>query len=1016
MPGLPPRPDTGSLAGWAATEGPVGERKFVTILRADIVQSTDLVSDLDPEEAVSRLEPALTAVRAAVRQFGGVISREMGDGLVAVFGAPVADDNHAPLACHAALELVRRVAALGDPDLEIRVGLHSGFALLYVLSSEWSKVYEIGGPASHLAARLESIAPPGEIYASEACQELSEGHIHFEDLGRKSLKGFADTVRVYRVVGASDLSRWRVRKMRSMSRFVGRWPEMALLRRAAQATPAGGRTVCLTGDAGIGKSRLVHEFVQELEAEGWKLIEAGCSPNLQGSPFAALKGLLRSALDTPTSDGRPAEVVDLRKDMRPLLRSAIDAVLDLPVTDNEWHRLEPQARGRAISDASCALIEHTAREQRTVLLVEDVHWVDRASAPIVAALASLQSPGLLVLVTRRPSGDPSWVDQGKAEALTLRPLEQSAGRSMLDDILGRSSTTHELKSRIIRHTANVPLFVEEVCRRLKETGVLLGQWGDLTLAYPVDDLGIPPSVQGVIAARLDRLTKPERTVIQAAAALGSQTRFVILHEVTGLPAVVLESATAALDRAELLMRVGGGAEDAFEFPHDMVRQVTYDSMIGPTREDVHARILAALEREGASSEGADTLCYHATRAKAWAKVLGYGRDVARKCVARSAFADAASYYEIAMDAVDKTPISRAREMDAIDLRIEARLAFMGFGRVADWLDLGKEAERRANAIDDLGRKVAAMTVRAAAQNFHDTPIEAIDTGEQVVELAEKWGDRRWLTLAEYGLGQAYFFAGRYLEADQLLGRAFAQLTGPHPVAPIGTTVDYLLLMCCMNSSLVNIHLGRGDTAERLQRRAREIADQSGRPFDHVAAAYGEASLILDRDDPATAGAILDDAFALAQRHGVRMFIPQINWQRGVAYLEQGRLGEARKILVEAREASKAIGYKLTELRASISLARLLGHIGDVGEALDLLTISSATAQQQGFSGLEAEARLLCATITPVTNDESRVAIVRQLQASIAISARNGATPLVHRAETFLNRNVARGQDIRAVRS
>src|SRR3954467_11886331 len=199
---------------------PDSERKFVTILRADLVHSTDLIAELEPEQAVSRLEPALTAMRAAVRQFGGIVSKELGDGLTAVFGAPMADDNHAPLACHAAIERVRRVTSLGDSELQVRVGLHSGFVVAYVVASEFSRVYEIGGAAQHLAARLESAAEPGKIYASEACQKLSEGPVQFEYLGRKPLRGFADPVPIYRVTGAGDLSSWTVRKTRSVSRFV----------------------------------------------------------------------------------------------------------------------------------------------------------------------------------------------------------------------------------------------------------------------------------------------------------------------------------------------------------------------------------------------------------------------------------------------------------------------------------------------------------------------------------------------------------------------------------------------------------------------------------------------------------------------------------------------------------------------------------------------------------------------------------------------------------------------------
>jgi class 3 adenylate cyclase/tetratricopeptide (TPR) repeat protein len=986
-----------------ANEDPVSERKFVTILRADIVRSTDLVAELDPEEAVSRLEPALTAMRAAVRQFGGVVSKEMGDGLAAVFGAPVADDNHAPLACYAALDIIRRMAALGDSDLQIRVGLHSGLAVMYVVSNEFSKVYEIGGPASHLAARLEAAAEPGEIYASEACQKLSEGHIRFESLGLRALKGFADPVSVYRVLGAGDPSRWRVRRTRSVSRFVGRSPDMGLLRHAAQSARSGGGAVCLTGDPGIGKSRLAHEFVQELKTEDWTLIEAGCSPNLQGAPFAALKGVLRSVLDLPAA---PEGAANSLEDMPSIWRAAIDAVLDLPVSDDDWSKLEPPARGQAINDASRSLIETVARGQRTVLLVEDVHWVDRASAPILTTLASLQSPNLLVLLTSRPVGLPAWVRQCNAEILALRALAESAGWAMLDDIVGLSSTTYELKRRIIAHTASVPLFIEEVCRQLKETGVLLGEWGDLTLAHPVDDLGIPASVQGVIAARLDRLTKQERVVVQAAAALGPRSKASTLREVTGLAEMMLDAPLSALDQAELLVKVETGMGEVLEFPHDMIRQVAYDSMIGAAREDVHGRILAALEGEEESGEETDKLCYHATRAKAWAKAVGYGREVARKCVARSAFADATTYYEIAIDAVDKAPVSRTREIDAIDLRTEARLAFMGFGRIAEWFDLGKEAERRANAIGDIGRKVAAMTMRAAAQNFYSTPVEAIDTSEQVVELAEQSGDRRWLSVAQYGLGQAYWYAGRYLEADQLYGRGRAELSRPGAIAPIGTTVENMLLMYCMMNGIVNINMGRLDTAERLQQQARELADRSDRPFDRVATAYGDGSLALAQGDAVTAAAVLDEASALAKRHGVRLFIPVVEWQRGVAYLEQQRLEEAREILIEALETSKTIGYKAMELRSSIALAHALSRKGEVREALEMLRHVTNTAQQQGFAGTEAEARLLQAMIMPITDDESRSAVVRHLRVCLATSSRNGAEPLVGKAQALLDRVLA----------
>ncbi|MET4601853.1 class 3 adenylate cyclase/tetratricopeptide (TPR) repeat protein [Bradyrhizobium sp. JR4.1] len=979
---------------------PDSERRFVTILRADVVDSTGLVAELDPEEAVSRLEPALAAMRGAVRQFGGIVSKELGDGLAAVFGAPIADDNHAPLACHAAIELVRRVASLGDPGLQVRVGLHSGHVVAYMVASEFSKVYEIGGAAQHLAARLEATAEANQICVSEACQKLADGHVRFESLGGKSLRGFSQPVPVYRIVGASDLSSWRVRRARSVSRFVDRTTERALLERSAGSAATSRQTVLLLGDAGIGKSRLAHEFAQQLKADGWRLIDAECSPNLQGAPFSTLKRILLSAMDAAARE--PDSPGDIRQGLPSIQQSALDAVLDLPISNSHWDELEPHARGRAISDASCAIAGSLANRGRTVLLLEDLHWIDRASDGVVAAIASLQAAGLLVLFTSRPNGMPVWIARCQAEIVAMRPLDDDSGLAMLADMLGSSETNADLKSRIISHTANVPLFIEEVCRGLKDSGTLRGQWGDLALVRPIDELGIPTSIQGVIAARLDRVSKQERSVLQIAASLGPRSSEVMLRKIAALPEDALQGCLVALDRAELLVRIDSELEDALEFRHEMVRQVTYDSMVERAREDIHARILSALEGGEVGADDPDKLCYHATRAKDWTKSFSYGRASGRKCLARSAFVDAADYFEIAMKSLDQTPISPSREANAVDVRIEARAAFIASGQIADWLNLGKEAERRADAINDIGRKVAAMTVMAAAQNFYGTPLEAVTIGEEVVRLAEGAGNPGWLNAAQYGLGQVYFLAARYREADRLFARACAQLAGPEPSAPFGTTPKPALLLCCMMNSVTHTVMGEFDTAEQLQQQAAAIAEETGRPYDRVAAAYSGGWLMLGRGEPAAAAAILEDGFVLAQKHGIRLFVPVLACHLGMAYLEQGLFDRARGMLTEAREEAKAVGYTSAVLRSSIYLALATHRLGDVQAAQNMLREARNTARQQGFSGLEAEALFGEAVVTPPSDAEAKAAILGALRAAIAIAAESGALPLRHKAEAMLN--------------
>ncbi|WP_179737962.1 MULTISPECIES: AAA family ATPase [unclassified Bradyrhizobium] len=988
---------------------PDSERRFVTILRADVVDSTGLVAELEPEAAVSRLEPALAAMRGAVRQFGGIVSKELGDGLAAVFGAPIADDNHAPLACHAAIELVRRVGSLGDPGLQVRVGLHSGHVVAYMVASEFSKVYEIGGAAQHLAARLEAAAEANQVYVSEACQKLADGHVRFEFLGRKTLRGFGEPMPVYRVMGASDLSSWRVRRARSVSRFVDRTTERALLWRAAERVSASRQTVLLMGDAGIGKSRLAHEFAQDLRASGWRLIDAECSPNLQGAPYSALKRLLLSIFDLAAREQVRAD--DPRGALPAVQQRAIDAVLDLPISDPQWDELEPHARGRAISDASCAIVESIARRQRTILLIEDLHWIDRASDTVMATLSALQCPDLLVLLTTRPNGMPVWIARCHAEIVAMRPLDDDSGLAMLAEMLGPATTNADLKNRIISHTANVPLFIEEVCRSLKDSGLLLGQWGDLSLARPVEELGIPTSIQGVIAARLDRVSRQERSLLQIAAAFGPRTNQALLRKIAALPEGVLQDCLTALDRAELLVRIDSELEDSLEFRHEMVRQVTYDSMVEKVRESIHASILAALEDDEASNDGPDALCYHATRAKDWQKAFHHGRSAARKCLVRSAYADAVDYFEIAMGSLDKTPLTQAREADAIDLRMEARLAFAGSGRVAEALDLGREAERRADAIDDIGRKIAAMTVRAGAQNFYGTPVEAVAIGEEVVRLAESSGNPGWRNLAQYGLGQAYFLCGRYHSAEKMLAAARAGLVGSASSAPIGTTPRSLLLLCCMMNGITHTVMGELDTAEQLQQQAAAIAEETGRPYDRVAAAYSGGCLMLGRGDPAAAAAILEDGFVLAQKHGIRLFVPVLACHLGMAYLEQGLFDRARGLLTEAREEAKAVGYTSAVLRSSIYLALATCRLGDVRASQNMLREARNTARQQGFSGLEAEALFGEAVVTPASSTESRAAILTALRAAIAIASESGAGPLQRKAEAMLTEVLAQGSEL-----
>ncbi len=328
-----PKPQVAGVRGRIA-----GERKYLTVLCADLQRSTDLISELDPEAAISRLEPALIAMRTAVRRSRGIVSKEGGDGLIALFGAPHADDNHAVMACHAAVELVRRIRLLDDPALQVRVGVHSGYVVAHVIEADFSSIYEAGGPAVHLVKRLESAAQGGQILVSESCQSLATGLVTFNTLPPKRLEGFSAPVPCYELAEISGLTRWRARSTKGLSSFVGRADEVSLLERAAQDIGSSGQIIALVGTAGIGKSRMAHEFVSGLRQKDWQVLEAECNPLEQAVPYALLKKLLQNALQAgniaPADQGElPEGAVPAHADLWP---AALCTVLDQPVNDARW--------------------------------------------------------------------------------------------------------------------------------------------------------------------------------------------------------------------------------------------------------------------------------------------------------------------------------------------------------------------------------------------------------------------------------------------------------------------------------------------------------------------------------------------------------------------------------------------------------------------------------------------------------------------------------------------------------
>ena len=514
-------------------------------------------------------------MRTAVNR--GIVSKEGGDGLIALFGAPHADYNHALMACHAAVELVRRIKLLNDPGLLVRVGLHSGYVVTHTIEADLSSIYEAGGPAVHLVKRFESAAQAGQILVSESCQSLSAGLVTFNSLPPRRMEGFPAPVPCYELVEISGLTRWRVRSTKGLSSFVGREEETSLLERAAQETGSSGQIVALVGTAGVGKSRMAHEFAESLRQNDWQVLEAECNPLEQTVPYSLLKKLLQVVLQAgELSPGDASALTEGAPANADLWPAALCAVLDQPVTDPRWDALEPLLRRRVIIDAARDVVGRVTSTRPTVLLLEDLHWIDSQSETAMETLMSLTAGRpLLMLLTWRAENSPGWLSKLEVRRIWLRSLDTDSANALLDSLLGKEEGLAALKGRILRHTGQIPLFIEEVARQLIDRGVTRSDAGRFAEKAQWDALEIPPTVQGVIASRIDRLPKEDKALLQLAAVVGPRVSPQLLATVTGMPPSQLQSRLWSLEILDFLNELRFLSQPDYVFAHDLVREVAY---------------------------------------------------------------------------------------------------------------------------------------------------------------------------------------------------------------------------------------------------------------------------------------------------------------------------------------------------------------------------------------------------------------------------------------------------------
>ena len=742
----------------------------------------ELLADRDPEEARQLLDPVLEHMMAAVHRYEGTVNQVMGDGIMALFGAPLAHEDHAMRACYAALRMQETIRRYGEEvrrthgvTVQVRVGLHSGEVVVRAIVNDLHMDYSAIGQTTHLAARMEQLATPGSTLLTAETLRLAEEFIQVNPLGPVPVKGLADPVEVCELVGATSVRRrLQVTAARGLTRFVGRRMELDGLRQALERAQAGhGQVVAVLGEPGVGKSRLMYEFVQSHHTRDWRVLESASVSYGKAAPYFPVIELLKRYVHVADADDPRAIRAKVTEQLLTLDETLQDtipallALLDVLPDDHPFLTLDPQRRRQQTLDALKRVLLHESQVQPLLLVFEDLHWIDSETQALLDSLVeSLPAARLLLLVNYRPEYQHSWGRKTYYIQVRLDPLPSASADALLHALLGDKSPLESLKRLLIERTAGNPFFLEESVWTLVETGVLAGEPGAYRLAQPVDRLQVPATVHAVLAARIDRLPVEEKHLLQTAAVIGTEVPSPLLQAIAEVPEAAAHRGLAHLQAAEFLYETRLFPEYAYTFKHALTHEVAYGSLLQERRRVLHVRIVEALEHLAPDrlAEQVERLAHHALRGEVWDKALAYSRQAGEKAMARSAHREAVGYFEQALSALPHLPEQRETIEQAIDLRLVLRYALLMLGDLGRVLQCLRDAESLAETLGDhrrLGRISAYLTYHFWNTGELDC---ALKSGHRALAIATDLGDMALQVRANLALGHAYHALGEFRRA------------------------------------------------------------------------------------------------------------------------------------------------------------------------------------------------------------------------------------------------------------
>ncbi|MDP9149288.1 MAG: AAA family ATPase [Myxococcota bacterium] len=941
---------------------PTAERRPMHVVFCDVVGSTTLSEQLDPEDFRSLLQHFQSVCATVVSRFEGYLAQFLGDGVLVYFGYPRAHEDDACRAVRAGLEIVRTVSRteVGGRKLQVRVGIHSGVVVVGKVGVSGRRAELAVGETPNVAARVQSQAEPDTVAISQATERLVRGFFSLEDLGPRSLRGLKNAVRVYSVIAESGArTRLEAAQAGGLTRFVARTEEMGVLLRNWDETTRGqGRVLSIRGEAGVGKSRLVEAFKAKLPADGVEVVHCACSEYLRNSAFHPLAATLqneskpdvdwlarcarRFGLSPAQADGVLADVLSDQSD-----RAA--APSDLPPSRRRQLTMEALSNWLLSMDGGACKLA----------ILEDVHWADASTLELIEATARrLTLSRVLLLLTFRPDFRARWTLGEGMPVLHLRPLLRSDASLMASFVAGRKALPTALADRLNDWTNGVPLYIEEFTKGLLESGALIEREDRFELSGPLPRNLIPETLAGPMAARIDRMGSA-KPVVQLSAVMGMEIRRDMLAAVADLEERTLSEALERLLSAELLVDSTTDPGRVFHFRHALIRDAAYNSLLLTDRRDIHGRIFETIQRDfpELAENRPEIVAYHASEAALPEVAATHWQRASERALARAANWEALAHIDEGQRQLQRladAPARYERQLVFELARGPALMAVKGFA-APEVVETYRRANDLCKKLGDPSRLGSVMWGNWANKFVAGQLVAARDLGEQLLRLAESTQERALLVPASHALGYTLCYCGEFERAVELALPALSTLDLESERTNT-RLFQFSSAVALRHTASVSLWmLGFPDQALVHAREAIRLAEALAHPpsmaYAHSALTWGAPFLL---GDFVALDAAAQEAIVLSREEAYSLWPPLVQVFRGWSTVSSGDVHAGLAHMHEAYGEYRATGGGILRPTIGALLAEATWKAGAADDALAIITTALSEIESTQEHNFEPE--------------------------------------------------------------